>query len=258
MGSPKWGLAHLDGKSYLQHGHEVLDTICECVAISTTHKIAEIPYAQVHDLDEVGPLGGLLAAHQSAPEASWLVLACDLPAVRTQDLELLLELAGTGEAVAFANPIDGVAEATVTLYHASALRKLADHLSSGQRCARKFLDTLDLVTVPAPNPHTLQNVNYPADYREWQERARLGYQTPEINLCIEFYAKLRQEANLEHVEITTHSITVAGVWEECRLAYNLSLKQASVKPAVNNAFTPWEHELSEGDLVAFMPPFAGG
>ena len=28
---------------------------------------------------EIGPIAGIMAAQQSAPEAAWLVLACDLP-----------------------------------------------------------------------------------------------------------------------------------------------------------------------------------
>lgn len=37
-----------------------------------------------------GPLGALLSAHQKAPDAAWLVLACDWPLLGASDLQHLL------------------------------------------------------------------------------------------------------------------------------------------------------------------------
>lgn len=263
MGKPKHSLTHSNGTTFLQHAHATLSSLCERTYLSVADFTTDFPYSIIPDAREIGPLGGLLAAHKAHPEAQWLVLACDLPAVRKEDLQLLIKhanhsTASPTEAVAFINPIDSVPEATATLYSSTALKKLPSYLELGKRCARHFLEELTLSTHLTPTAHTLQNVNYPADYQEWKKRAALDYTTPSRTVTVEFYAKLRQEARTEKITLKTESLTVAGVWEECRLAYNLSLKQPSVKPAINNTFVAWSHELQENDLIAFMPPFAGG
>jgi len=261
MGSPKWALNHSAGVSFLDHATEQLEKLCEQVFVSTASHLSDISYEQICDdnsgTSNLGPLGGLLAAHLAHPETDWLVLACDLPAMHASELTQLLNQ--EGEIVAFANPIDGVPEATATLYRALALKKLKAHLTKGtNRCMRAFLESHNLTTLDCPNYYALQNVNYPADYAEWQQRVAKDYNTPELSLSIEYYAKLKQDAGFEKSRITTRSITIAGLWEECRFKHGLSLKLPSVKPAVNNAFVNWDYKLQSNDLVAFMPPFAGG
>ncbi len=264
MGSPKRDLAHLDGHSFLSYACSELSQITDAVYISTAQHIENLSYPQItdeeHGVADQGPLGGLLAAHRVHPTASWLLVACDLPAISANDLQRLIDASAQQEAQAYAftNPIDGVAEATATLYTPSALAALELFLQDGHSCARKFLESLTLHTLSAPSPYTLQNVNHPADYQEWQLRATGGYASPALTLDLEFYAKLRQEAQTAKAQTSTHSITIAGLWEEVRLQYGLSLKQKSVKAAVNNNFVPWDYQLNDGDLVAFMPPFAGG
>ncbi len=261
MGTPKRDLAHLDNHTFLQHATAQLAPLCDQVYISTATALPDLPYPQICDdtsnTADLGPLGGLLAAHLAHPDASWLLLACDLPAISTAHLELLTQQSGS--IVAFANPIDNVPEATATLYHPGSLAHLHEHLTTGgSRCMRSYIEQQDLTVLPAPSYAALQNVNTPQDYREWQARAAQNYDTPEITLTVEYYAKLRQDAGTAQATVTTRSVTLAGLWEECRFQHNLSLKLPSVKPAVNNSFTPWDYQLQPDDLVAFMPPFAGG
>jgi len=266
MGSPKWALDHLQGQRFVDHSTEQLAHLTEQVYLSTASPLDSLNPLSLeqicddqYDTVDLGPLGGLLAAHRAHPEASWLVLACDLPAVSSSDLALLLAAAtDTDDAVAFRNPIDGVPEATAALYRPSALRQLEEYLTLGHRCARKFLDALMLRAIDAPSPYMLQNTNYPADYQEWRARAEAQYALKSAQITVEFYAKLKQDAQTNQASVNTSSYTIAGLWEECRFRYNLSLKQPSVKPAVNNNFVEWNHPLNDGDLIAFMPPFAGG
>ena len=261
MGSPKWALTHADGTSFIDYAVTELHTHCGEVYISTATHNPEIPYPQICDdvsgTTNLGPLGGLLAAHKHDPTASWLLLACDLPAMSAENLAPLLK--AEGDIIAYSNPIDGVAEATATLYHPSALSKLKEHLTEGSNhCMRHFLDTQNTTVLPAPSYYALQNVNYPADYTEFLRRAEANYKTPQLRITIDYYAKLKQDAGIDKMELTTNSLTVAGLFEECRFKHRLSLKLPSVKPAANNAFVDWDYKLQDGDLIAFMPPFAGG
>ena len=261
MGSPKWALAHTNGKRFIDYATEQLAEHCEQVFISTATQNSEIDLPQIcddqYDTTDVGPLGGLLAAHKYDPEASWLLLACDLPAISASDLETFLSQ--DGDIIAYKNPIDDVPEATATLYHPNALQKLAPYLSGDSNsCMRNFLETHNLTALKAPSYYALQNVNYPADYTEWQKRSSANYNTPSLSVVIEYYAKLKQDAGMDKTNLETNSITIAGLWEECRFKHNLSLKLPNVKPAANNSFVDWDYELQSGDTIAFMPPFAGG
>lgn len=262
MGQPKSTLLHSDETPFLDHAYQTLVNNTDGAFISLASRDDTIFYPQICDsefnTEGMGPLGGLLAAHRSNPDASWVMLACDLPAVLPEDIQTLIQNSDSAEAVAFTNPIDGVAEATATLYHPAALRKLEAYIKNGSNCARHFLEKLDLKTLSPSSPHTLQNLNHPADYEEWKLRAEKEYNTPELELSLEFYAKLGQDAGTTKTTVKTSSVTIAGLWEECRLSYNLSLKQPSVKPAANNSFVPWDYQLRQSDLIAFMPPFAGG
>ena len=230
MGSPKWALEFREGTTFLDHAYEQLDAVCDKVYLSLAEPNVDLAYPQIIDTLDAGLLGGLLAAHQDHPEASWVVLACDLPAVTSADLRTLTENIGDSEAVAFLNPIDEVPEGTATYYTSTALKKLTSYIENGQYCARHFLDELSLKALPAPTSYTLQNVNYPDDYEEWKLRQQHGER--QISIEVEFYAKLKQDAGLGRLIISTSSYTVAGLWEECRLHYNLSLKKPNVKPAI--------------------------
>jgi len=261
MGSPKWALTHANGTTFLDNAITQLSELCEEVFVSTATENSDIPFSQICDdtagTTNLGPLGGLLAAHKAHPGASWLVLACDLPAMNAPALKQLLST--SGEIVAFANPIDGVPEASATLYRPDSLKNLELHLTTGtNRCMRNFLESGNLTTLSCPNYYSLQNVNYPADYAEWQKRIARNYDTPELSITVEYYAKLKQDAGMDKTTVTTQSISIAGLWEECRFKHNLSLKLPSVKPAANNIFVDWAYELKPNDTIAFMPPFAGG
>ena len=59
-------------------------------------------------------------------------------------------------------------------------------------------------------------------------------------------------------DVQTEAATAAGLWEELRMARNLSLDLEAVRIAINDEFQPWTHPLKDRDRLALFPPFAGG
>ncbi|MDB4566817.1 molybdenum cofactor guanylyltransferase, partial [Akkermansiaceae bacterium] len=54
-----------------------------------------------------GPLGGLQAAFQHDPNSNWLVIACDLPLLKKEDLQALVDHHDSEkDAICFLNPLD--------------------------------------------------------------------------------------------------------------------------------------------------------
>ncbi|MBT5891742.1 MAG: NTP transferase domain-containing protein [Chromatiales bacterium] len=88
-------------------------------------------YSQVLDQQtELGPAGGLLAAHKLEPESAWLVVACDMPSITAN---LLRELIHRREphrgATAFVGS-DGKPEPLCAIYEPATLKILQASVAS--------------------------------------------------------------------------------------------------------------------------------
>jgi len=93
MGRPKH-LIELDGATWLEHAVDKLAPLVDQVVLSGAGQVpaslAALP--RIPDVTGLaGPLAGILAVMRWQPVASWLVMACDLPNVRIDSLQWLLE-----------------------------------------------------------------------------------------------------------------------------------------------------------------------
>ncbi len=92
MGRPKH-LIQRNGKTWLENIVEVLQQFTEKVVIAGKGKIpSELSgYPCVSDIPGIaGPLSGMLAAMRWSPNASWLVVACDMPDITVEAVKWLL------------------------------------------------------------------------------------------------------------------------------------------------------------------------
>ncbi len=124
---------------------------------------------EIHDLKaDQGPMEGLRSAMLQFPEDTWFQLACDLPRV-DQDLLQLLRDQQDPEAVVtcYRDPESGLPEPMCGMYRPAFLSHLEDCLAQGQRCARKSLMTLGegLQLLDLPHPDAMCNVNRPEDWK---------------------------------------------------------------------------------------------
>ncbi len=98
MGTPKHLLLN-GGKTWLERTVELLRPVCQRVVIVGTGKVPEglADCVRLHDVpDADGPMAGLLAAMRWAPQASWLVAACDMPELSAAALDWLLSTRAPG------------------------------------------------------------------------------------------------------------------------------------------------------------------
>jgi molybdenum cofactor guanylyltransferase len=111
-----------------------------------------------------GPLGGIVSAQASFPEAAWLVLACDLPFLDTATLAYLIEQRQPEKtAISYLSNHDGLVEPLCALYEPASAPLLAARFGEGLRCARKALNSLQPVTLRLPRAQALDNANTPQD-----------------------------------------------------------------------------------------------
>lgn len=204
-----------------------------------------------------GPLGGLQAAFKNDPEADWLLVAADLPRLKAEDLQALVDAHDPNQDVTcFLNPLDQHPEPLCALYSPSASAALDEAIRENRRCARRFLTSLKRFELTPSDPQALLNLNRPEHLTELELLHEHGPVEKEVS--VEYFAKLSQEAGTNSETLQTTAATLTGLWEEVRLRHGFTLDLPHVKPAIDNEFADWTSPLTEGQLIAFMPPFAGG
>ena len=114
-----------------------------------------------------GPLGGILSAMETHPEAAWMVVGCDLPFVDENSVNSLVKGRQVFRlATAFTSPVDGWPEPVFALYEPRAKGRLMRFLSMGYTCPRKALINSDIGLIQAERPEWLRNVNHPHEFEQ--------------------------------------------------------------------------------------------
>ena len=79
-----------------------------------------------------------------------------------------------------------------------------------------------------------------------------------MRITILYFAALREQSGKEQEIRLTHAPDVAALYAELAAEYDWDLPQNRLRAAVNHTFCPWQYPLQTGDIVAFIPPIAGG
>lgn len=131
-------------------------------------------FAVLLDAESVpGPAGGLVAASLHDPEAAWLVLACDMPAIERAALEQLVAARDPDRgATAWRNPADGLPEPLCAIWEPATLARLAAvarQAGNGPVSPRAVLAAADPLLLNPIQPLALRSVNTPADLHRYLE-----------------------------------------------------------------------------------------
>jgi molybdenum cofactor guanylyltransferase len=203
-----------------------------------------------------GPIAGIRSALAAHPKVAWLVLACDLPYLSDAALDFLLRRReATAHATAYTSAHDGLPEPLCAIWEPSAAEALADYQAGGGHCPRKFLVRHGARLLEPQDPRALDNVNTPEEYT--QAIATLDNVSP-MQLKIQYYALMREQAGRSEETFETSASTPAGLYEELVARYGFTLSRDQLKVAVNSEFSDWSRKLNVGDAVVFIPPVAGG
>lgn len=169
MGRDKALLAY-HGQSQIEWTAERARLICERVFVSVradhAHDPARAKLPQIVDrTTDKGPIAGIMAAQAAAPEAAWLVLACDLPFL---DEETLRHLAKARDpervATAYRSSHDGLPEPLCAIFEPKSRALIEAWVAGGKDCPRKFLMRHDALLIDQPNPRALDNINTAAEF----------------------------------------------------------------------------------------------
>jgi molybdenum cofactor guanylyltransferase len=128
----------------------------------------------VDSYDSVGPAAGILSAQDAYPGVAWLVLACDLPLLDLETLQVLLAKRDpAADATAFTSRHDGLPEPLCAVWEPASHALLQARYQAGEYCPRKALIRSNTVLLPAPG-RALDNINSPADLTQLQSALEAG------------------------------------------------------------------------------------
>lgn len=257
MGKDKSELIFHNGLSQKERGIELLQAVCDQVYISTGADATPGENTIPDAFGEIGPLGAIASAQQAHPDAAWLILACDLPLLEKEHLETLVSHRSKNHAaVYFTSAIDEQPEPLCAIWEPSSAAAVSEAITNKKLCPRHLLSSLTCQALPPLDPWSLTNTNTPEDVMEVMNR--LQGNTVSKKITLSYYAQIRELTGKNTEEITTSSVTPAGVYEEIRAKYKLDLKRKNMMVAIDGEFTDWTHPLADGEEIVFIPPVAGG
>jgi molybdopterin-guanine dinucleotide biosynthesis protein A len=249
------------GKTQLERTVELAKRHVDEVFVSVRSPQTDDPtrsrYALIVDtVPGEGPIIGIRSAFAAHPEVAWLVLACDLPFLSDAALaQLLAARDPTTSATAFRSAHDGLPEPLCAIWEPRAAAELAAHQAAGNDCPRKFLLRHAVKLLEPEDREALDNVNTPDEYAD--ATSRLGA-AGSMQLKIQYYALMREQAGRSEETIETRASTPADLYAELKARHGFTLQAQQLKVAVNSEFAPWSQRLAAGDAVVFIPPVAGG
>lgn len=167
MGQDK-SLLTYHGKPQCEHLTDLLRPYCEQVFWSVNADQAADLYQTdspliVDAFDVATPLNGILSAFQRAPDAAWLVVACDMPLLTSQSFDALLAGRNRAKLATVFYDSDGqLPEPLLGIYEPTFWPVLQQAVAHGQSSPRKLLRMNDIQLLTVPDVRELTNTNDPA------------------------------------------------------------------------------------------------
>lgn len=169
MGRPKHLLADADNVTWLERTVKLVSSYVDGVALSGAGEVPESlsSIVRLQDVDGiVGPLTGILSAFRYKPDASWLLLACDMPCITGDAIAWLLSLQQEGAwGYVPALSSNGRVEPLFARYEPESA-ELFEHMRSESilRISRiTDFEKVQVISVPSVLQNAWKNVNTPED-----------------------------------------------------------------------------------------------
>jgi sulfur-carrier protein len=82
--------------------------------------------------------------------------------------------------------------------------------------------------------------------------------TPTIEVTVQFFAVLREQAGVSEAAVSTAARDVGGLYTQLSQSHGLRFPFERLRVAVNQRYVPNDAPLAAGDRVVYIPPVAGG
>jgi len=78
------------------------------------------------------------------------------------------------------------------------------------------------------------------------------------SLHMHYYAAFRDATGLREETVQSTAMTAAELYQEIAAHHGLPFDLSSLRVALNDQIVPWTSQVTDGDSVVFLAPFAGG
>lgn len=168
MGSPKHLLVYHQ-KPHVQYLYDLMQPYCKSVWISGRADQRDSFGADMSFLPDkwtnIGAMSGVHAAFQHAPDAAWLVVACDFPNLNQDVLDFLIAHRDPSKmATAFEH--QGIIEPLLTIYEPRFRAALQDALDKHHHSLRKLLENNEICCNNPLHSDWLLNINTSEDFQK--------------------------------------------------------------------------------------------
>lgn len=79
-----------------------------------------------------------------------------------------------------------------------------------------------------------------------------------MKITVTWFSILREQSGCSEEEVDTTAVTASELYAQLREKHRFTLSEASLRVAVNDAFSGWNDRLVPGDRVVFIAPVGGG
>lgn len=78
------------------------------------------------------------------------------------------------------------------------------------------------------------------------------------NIQVLYFASLADKVGMDKEMLTVDSDDLIWIYQQLTDKYGFNLDRSRLAVAVNHHFVNWDYRIKSGDVVAFIPPVAGG
>lgn len=251
MGVDK-ALLFYKGKSFLEHLIEVSKSISQnqiIVSNELKHQTEGVEW--VNDIyKDIGPLGGLFSG-LSHSDTDWnFVLSCDTPFLKTENLNVLKQQISEQVNAIFYES-ENKTHFLIGLYHKSILPYIEQQIEAQQYSLKVLFDNIEHQCIPVSKKESVNftNINTLSDIKDIHL----------MRLKILFFGVATDITAMESIDLVTESHTLTELMKELFNKYP-ALQNTSFQIALNQEFTNINQNISlkDDDVIALLPPFAGG
>lgn len=152
--------------------YEMLQSFCKKVFLSCNQEQEKsIPdnYNLLPDdsaFKNIGPMAALLSAFEKYAGASFLVVGCDYPFIKREDLEKLVETRNENSlAVSYFNNESGIEEPLLAIYEYASYPLMKNNFLNKKYSLRYFLKEVNAMKIIPSNPETIMSVDTAEQYQ---------------------------------------------------------------------------------------------
>lgn len=173
MGIDK-GLLEYNNLPQRLHTYHLLATFCTSVYICCNEEQSKSLEANnnfILDQEELknkGPLTGILSAQKQLPQKHFLVLGCDYPLIKKEDIEPLIEAFSKNQCSTFYINESNFIEPLIGIYNSKDLLDLSVNNHQHNDSLQSFLKTKNINRSIPSNPERLRSFDYFEDWKNFK------------------------------------------------------------------------------------------